>query len=118
MNQARLQGRKEPNKKIDHSTDFETGSMIAAPLRKKEKTVGVLEVLNKKKGNFSEEDLTLVTTLTPIIAMALENARMYAELDGAYKELGLSRYGLIKKIQRYGFKRVEREPFFMISVME
>ena len=61
--------------------------MIAAPLRKKEKTVGVLEVLNKKKGNFSEEDLTFVTTLAPIIAMALDNARMYAELDGAYKKL-------------------------------
>ena len=74
-------------KKIDHSTGFETSSMIAAPLRKKEKTVGVLEVLNKKKGNFDEEDLTFVTTLTPIIAMALDNARMYTELDGAYKEL-------------------------------
>ena len=74
-------------KKIDDSTGFETSSMIAAPLRKKEKTVGVLEVLNKKKGNFGEEDLTFVTTLTPIIAMALDNARMYTELDGAYKEL-------------------------------
>ena len=74
-------------KKIDDSTGFETSSMIAAPLRKKEKAVGVLEVLNKKKGNFSEEDLTFVTTLAPIIAMALDNARMYAELDGAYKEL-------------------------------
>jgi GAF domain-containing protein len=74
-------------KKIDHSTGFETSSMIAAPLRKKEKTVGVLEVLNKKQGNFAEEDLTFVTTLTPIIAMALDNARMYAELDGSYREL-------------------------------
>jgi Nif-specific regulatory protein len=61
--------------------------MIAAPLQKKEKTIGVLEVLNKKQGNFGEEDLTFVTTLTPIIAMALDNARMYAELDGAYKKL-------------------------------
>jgi Nif-specific regulatory protein len=74
-------------KEIDYSTGFKTSSMIAAPLQKKEKTIGVLEVLNKKKGIFDDEDLTFVTTLTPIIAMALDNARMYAELDEAYKEL-------------------------------
>ena len=74
-------------KEIDDSTGFKTSSMIAAPLQKKKKAIGVLEVLNKKKGIFNEEDLTFVTTLTPIIAMALDNARMYAELDEAYKEL-------------------------------
>jgi Nif-specific regulatory protein len=74
-------------KEIDYSTGFKTTSMIAAPLQKKEKTIGVLEVLNKKKGIFDKEDMTFVTTLTPIIAMALDNARMYAELEEGYKEL-------------------------------
>jgi Nif-specific regulatory protein len=74
-------------KLIDHSTGFKTKSMIAAPLIKKGKTIGVIEVLNKKKAAFGDEDLTFVTTLAPIIAMALDNARMYAELDEAYKEL-------------------------------
>jgi transcriptional regulator with GAF, ATPase, and Fis domain len=74
-------------KEIDYSTGFKTSSMIAAPLQKKDKAIGVLEVLNKKKGIFDQEDITFVTTLTPIIAMALDNARMYAELDEAYKKL-------------------------------
>ncbi len=74
-------------KDIDQSTGFKTTSMIAAPLQKKEKTIGVLEVLNKKRGVFDTEDLTFVTTLAPIIAMALDNARMYAKLDEAYREL-------------------------------
>ena len=74
-------------KLIDHSTGFKTKSMIAAPLIKKGKTIGVIEVLNKKKVTFGDEDVTFVTTLAPIIAMALDNARMYAELDEAYKEL-------------------------------
>ena len=74
-------------KLIDHSTGFTTSSMIAAPLIKKNKTIGIIEVLNKKKGTFDDEDLTFVTTLAPIIAMALDNARMYAKLDVAYKEL-------------------------------
>lgn len=74
-------------KDIDHSTGFKTSSMIAAPLQKKERTIGVLEVLNKKRGIFDQEDLTFVTTLSPIIAMALDNARMYAELNEAYEEM-------------------------------
>ena len=74
-------------KEIDYSTGFKTTSMIAAPLHKKDKAIGVLEVLNKKKGIFDQEDVTFVTTLAPIIAMALDNARMYAELEEAYKEL-------------------------------
>ena len=74
-------------KDIDLSTGFKTSSMIAAPLQKKERTIGVLEVLNKKRGIFDQEDLTFVTTLAPIIAMALDNARMYGELNEAYKEM-------------------------------
>ncbi len=75
--------------KIDDATKFKTEAMIAVPLKTKEKTIGVLEVLNKKKGNFDEEDLNFLVTLAPIIAMALDNARMYTELDRAYKELQL-----------------------------
>ena len=36
-------------KEIDDSTGFKTISMIAAPLQKKKKAIGVLEVLNKKR---------------------------------------------------------------------
>lgn len=60
---------------------------IAVPLRTKEKIFGILEVLNKKDGFFDDKDLFFVTTLAPIVAMALDNARMYAELDRSYKEL-------------------------------
>ena len=84
---SNIDGDSRHYKEIDHSTGFKTSSMIAAPLQKKDKAIGVLEVLNKKKGIFDQEDITFVTTLTPIIAMALDNARMYAELDEAYKEL-------------------------------
>jgi transcriptional regulator with GAF, ATPase, and Fis domain len=76
-------------KKVDDVTKFRTKSMIAVPLRTKEKTIGVLEILNKCEEVFDEEDLSFFVTLAPIIAMALDNARMYAELDRAYKELQL-----------------------------
>jgi Nif-specific regulatory protein len=76
-------------KKVDSATQFETKSLIAVPLKTKEKTIGVLQVLNKEKDAFDEKDLNFLVTLAPIIAMALENARMYTELDMAYRELQL-----------------------------
>ncbi len=76
-------------KAVDYITGFNTKSMIAVPLQKKEKTIGVLEVLNKKKGMFNEKDLTFLSILAPIISMALDNARMYGDLDKAYNELKL-----------------------------
>ena len=74
-------------KTIDQQLGFQTHSMIAAPLQKKRKMIGVLEVLNKKSRPFNAKDLTFVTTLAPIIALALDNARMYGELNGAYRQL-------------------------------
>ena len=74
---------------VDSATDFKTKSMIAVPLKTKEQTIGVLEVLNKIKGDFDEKDFNFLVTLAPIIAMALENARMCTELNSAYRELQL-----------------------------
>jgi Nif-specific regulatory protein len=73
--------------RIDSLTTFKTKSMISVPLQKKEKIIGVLQVLNKMQGFFDKKDLAFLTTLAPIIAMALDNAWMYSELDKQYKEL-------------------------------
>ena len=77
-------------KKIDDLTDCRTETMIAVPLQKKETTIGVLEALNKKSGPFSNRDLALLSTIAPIMALALDNAKMYGELDEAYKELKIT----------------------------
>ncbi len=74
-------------KQVDSHTQFTTQSMIAVPLKTQTKTIGVLEALNKKNGVFDQEDLDFLVTLAPIVAMALDNARMYTELDSAYKRL-------------------------------
>ena len=74
---------------VDSATEFKTKSMVAVPLKTKEKTIGVLEVLNKIKGDFDQNDFNFLVTLAPIIAMALDNARMCTELNSAYRELQL-----------------------------
>lgn len=86
--------------KVDTATDFKTKSMIAVPLRTKIETIGVLEVLNKKKGLFDDKDLNFLTTLAPIIAMSLDNAKMCSQLDRAYKELKVIDKGKDELIKR------------------
>jgi transcriptional regulator with GAF, ATPase, and Fis domain len=74
---------------VDSATAFKTKAMIAVPLKTKEQTIGVLEVLNKIRGDFDEKDFNFLVTLAPIMAMALDNARMCTELNSAYRELQL-----------------------------
>jgi HD-GYP domain-containing protein (c-di-GMP phosphodiesterase class II) len=76
--------RKDPRwfKGVDKKTQFVTRSIIAVPLITKGKTIGVAEVLNKKgKRKFNRTDLELFTSLGNQIAIAIENASLYKELD-------------------------------------
>ncbi len=74
-------------KEVDQKTGFVTKSLIAVPLRTPEKSIGVLEALNKKHGEFTENDLLVLESLCGIIAMALENAAMYTAIQNAYHDL-------------------------------
>jgi HD-GYP domain-containing protein (c-di-GMP phosphodiesterase class II) len=72
-------------KGVDKKTKFVTRSIIAVPLISKGKVIGVAEVLNKK-GNrlFNDDDLELFMALGNQIAVALENASLYKELDNLF----------------------------------
>ena len=66
---------------IDNSTGFETKSILAVPMKVKNKLIGVLEVINKKNGSaFTEKDELLLVIFASHAAMAIENARLYSEL--------------------------------------
>ncbi|MBW1982385.1 MAG: sigma 54-interacting transcriptional regulator [Deltaproteobacteria bacterium] len=86
--------------KVDSATKFRTRSMVAVPLKTKVETIGVLEVINKRLGHFDNADLNFLVTLAPIIAMALDNARMCSQLNEAYKQLQLIDKGKDELIRR------------------
>ena len=66
---------------IDNRTGFETKSILAVPMKVKNKLIGVLEVINKTDGSaFTEEDELLLVIFASHAAMAIENARLYSEL--------------------------------------
>lgn len=67
--------------KVSKATETKTRSLIGVPLITKEKVVGVLEVLNKVRGEFSEADEDLLTVLGAQAAVAIENTRLFQQSD-------------------------------------
>lgn len=69
------------SREVDARTGFLTTSAICVPLQMRERTIGVLEVLNKVSGErFGDDDLRLLSTLAAQAAIAIENARLYRSL--------------------------------------
>ncbi len=69
-------------KGVDEHTKFVTRSIMAVPLVSKGKIIGVGEVLNKKgMRKFGKTDLELFEALGNQIAIAIENASLYMQLD-------------------------------------
>ena len=70
--------------KVDARTGFITRSMMCLPLNGKSgQRVGVIQVLNRHKGNFSAEDLPLLEAFASQSAMTIENARLCDHLAEA-----------------------------------
>jgi putative nucleotidyltransferase with HDIG domain len=67
-------------KKADENTSFKTKTIIAVPLKTKQKIVGVVEILNKKDDTpFNDEDKNLLEALANQAAVAIENAKLYSD---------------------------------------
>jgi len=72
---------------IDARTGFHTQTLLAVPLRVRDAVIGVLEVVNKQEGRFSEDDRALLETLASSGAIAIDNARLVERLRTQTLEL-------------------------------
>jgi signal transduction histidine kinase len=68
-------------REVDLLTDFHTQSVLGVPLTTKDKTLGVIEAVNKLSGSFGEEDVRLLQALASQAAVALENSRLFQQND-------------------------------------
>jgi len=66
---------------VEQSIGYETKSLLGIPLITKNKVVGVLEVVNKKRGTFTDPDESMLTVLGAQAAVAIENARLFQQSD-------------------------------------
>src|ERR1700726_3368851 len=65
----------------------ETRSELAIPLVYKDKVIGVLDLEHTRRGFFTEEHQRTMTTLAAQIAIAVENARLYEEIERQERRL-------------------------------
>jgi GAF domain-containing protein len=72
---------------IDAATHFGTRSILGVPLKLDERIIGAIELLNKRNGPFTETDRDLLVAFSKWAATALNNARLYQELDEAKDRL-------------------------------
>jgi adenylate cyclase len=69
------------NPEVDRRTGYRTKTILCMPLRSETgEIMGVMQVLNKKDGVFTEEDEQLLDALGSQTAIALENSRLFEEV--------------------------------------
>jgi len=65
---------------VDHRSGFRTHSMICIPLQVDERTIGILQAINRQFGRFSDHDVQLMQALGGPLAAAIENANLHADV--------------------------------------
>ena len=66
---------------VEKHTHIVTRSLLGIPLVTKDKVVGVLEVINKQAGEFSQDDEDMLQVLGAQAAVSIENARLFQQSD-------------------------------------
>jgi len=75
------------NKEVDKKTGYRTRNLLCAPIKTKQnEIIGVIQLLNKHDGDFWEDDLALLEAITSQASSALQNARLFEEVQKAKAE--------------------------------
>lgn len=68
------------NPEYDRKTGYRTKTTLCMPMRTKDGTIiGVFQLLNKQGGTFTPDDISFIDALSVHAAIAVENARLYAQ---------------------------------------
>lgn len=66
---------------------FKTKSLLGVPMPIKDQTMGVLEAVNKRDGNFKESDATVLSVIAAHAAIAINNARLFRARQQALEKV-------------------------------
>lgn len=76
------------NKEFDKKTGYRTKTILCMPLfNHDDKVIGVVQVINKFKGVFTDYDVELLSAFCSNAAVAIENAELYTEKDLLFRSL-------------------------------
>jgi adenylate cyclase len=69
------------NQEVDRRTGYRTRSILCMPIKTSAgEVIGVVQVLNKKGGPFTDEDEALLSALSAQAAVALDNSNLFEEV--------------------------------------
>ncbi|MBP7792065.1 MAG: GAF domain-containing protein [Candidatus Goldbacteria bacterium] len=75
-------------KRVDEQTKFITRSVICVPLKVRNQTIGVVQVLNKISGqSFAKSEIKFLEALASQAAIAIENTNLYEHLEERAEQL-------------------------------
>ena len=66
--------------KISEDVGYQTRSILCVPMIAKGRVIGVLELLNKINGHFTEDDAQRLTRMASLIGVAIQNARLFQQV--------------------------------------
>jgi len=67
--------------RVDRASRFRTRDMICVPVTHRDQVIGAIQALNKKDGRFDRADLEMMQALADKVATALENARLFEQVQ-------------------------------------
>jgi len=72
---------------LNTQAGYDTHDLLDVPLRSRDRIIGVLCAMNKKKGVFDKTDVELLSMIAGTVALSIENVRFSEEIKEAYKEV-------------------------------
>lgn len=74
-------------RRVSEALGTVTRSLLCAPMLVKDRTIGVVQLLNKRDGEFTEEDGDRLTRMATTIGIAIENARLFQQVTNGRDRL-------------------------------
>ena len=76
------------SKEVDRQTGYNTRTILGVPLfDRSNEVIGVIEVINKKRDPFDNGDIKIMDSLSGVIAIAINNAMMFAEQERQFRSI-------------------------------
>ncbi len=72
---------------VGAQVNFQPHAILGVPMRIQDRATGVLEALNKRQGDFDQDDVRLLSVIASQAAVAIRNARLVQALQCAYDDL-------------------------------
>ncbi len=89
-------------------------SILSVPINLKGNVIGVMRIYTSEPREFSDDEITFISSLAEQAALGMENARLYQKLKGEYEEMmgdmyrftGFTRFRLGRDLSPEGFARL------------